>query len=324
MRRASFLLTLAAPIAQALAAQGIGTTAGILLELPATPRAMALGGAYAAVVGDEGSVFVNPAGLAPIRRLAFGVSRESAFFGSTLTTAAGAMRFGRLDLGLGLVYLDMGSDSVVVPDPAFGGDRGLATGALISAYHVLAVGSLAYRRGLLSVGTSVKYLREHIGDKGTALVAPAGDWTASGVAVDLGIAAALFDIAALGFVVQNIGGDLRTTGGAPTPLPRTSRLGFTLNFIDPEGTSRLMATTDWVSPPGGDSYWVLGLEGGVVSRGVGVVGRAGLTAGRAASDRQNVSYGGGLVFHSIRVDYAYQGYDVTGIASHRVGVRVLR
>lgn len=318
MRRALVLLTLAFPVAHGLAAQGTGTTAGILLEVPATPRTLALGGAYAAVVGDEGSVFVNPAGLAPIRRVAFGVSQERAFFGSTLSTGAGAVRIGRFHLGLGLVYLDLGSDSVIVPDPAFGGDRGLATGALISAYHVLGVGSVAYRRGLLSVGTSVKYLREHIGGGGT------GDWTASGLGVDVGVAAALFDIAALGFVVQNIGSDLRTTGGAPAPLPRTTRLGFTLNFIDPQGTSRLMATTDWVSPPGGDSYWAIGLEGGVVSGGGGVVGRAGFAAGRAPSDRQDLSYGGGLVFHSIRVDYAFQGYDVTGIESHRIGVRVLR
>lgn len=318
MRRALVLLTLAFPIAPGLAAQGTGTTAGILLEVPATPRALALGGAYAAVVGDEGSVFVNPAGLAPIRRVALGVSQERAFFGSTLSTGAGAVRIGRFHLGLGLVYLDLGSDSVIVPDPAFGGDRGLATGALISAYQVLGVGSVAYRRGLLSVGTSVKYLREHIGGGGT------GDWTASGLGVDVGVAAALFDIAALGLVVQNLGGDLRTTGTAPAPLPRTTRLGFTLNFIDPQGTSRLMATTDWVSPPGGDSYWAIGLEGGVVSGGVGVVGRAGFAAGRAPSDRQDLSYGGGLVFHSIRVDYAFQGYDVTGIESHRIGVRVLR
>lgn len=323
MGRAATQLTLALAVALAgpprpLIAQGSGTTAGILLEVPATARALALGGAYAAVVGDEGSVFVNPAGLAPIHRVALGVSQERAFFGSTLSTGAAALRVGRLDLGLGLMYLDLGGDSVIVPDAAFGGDRGQATGALISAYNALAVGAIAYRRGLLSVGGSVKYLREHIGGGG------GGDWTASGVGLDVGIAAALFDIAALGFVVQNIGGDLKTTGAAPAPLPRTTRLGFTLNFIDPLGTSRLMATTDWVSPPGGDSYWAIGLEGGVVSRGVGVVGRTGFVAGRAASDRQNLTYGGGLVFHSLRIDYAFQGYDVTGVASHRIGVRVLR
>lgn len=324
MRRAAtlFLLTLPAlalaSVPGALAAQGTGTTAGILLEVPATARALALGGAYAAVVGDEGSVFVNPAGLAPIHRLAAGMSQERGFFGSTLSTGAAAVRMGRLDLGLGFAYLDLGGDSVVVPDPAFGGDRGMTTGALISAYHALAVGAIAYRRGLLSVGASVKYLREHVGTGG------AGDWTAHGVGADLGIAAALFDIAALGVVVQNIGGDVRSSDGGRTPLPRTVRVGFTLNFIDPQGTSRLMATTDWVAPPGGDSYWAIGVEGGAVARGVGVALRAGLAAGRAASDRRGLTYGGGLIFHGLHVDYAVQGHDVTGMPSHRIGLGVVR
>ena len=53
-------------VAAPLAAQGNGTTAGALLELPASARQMAFQGAYAAVVGDEGSVFVNPAGMAPV------------------------------------------------------------------------------------------------------------------------------------------------------------------------------------------------------------------------------------------------------------------
>ncbi len=316
-----FLLTSAALPAAfpcPLAAQGIGTTAGILLEVPATARALALGGAYASVVGDEGSVFMNPAGLAPIHRLAAGISQERGLFGATYTTGAAAVRMGRLDLGLGIAYLDLGGDSVVVPDPAFGGDRGMTTGGLITAYHALAVGSIAYRRGMLSVGANVKFLREHVGTGG------AGDWTAHGVGADLGIAAALFDIAALGVVVQNIGGDVRSSDGARTPLPQTVRVGFTLNFIDPLGVSRLMATTDWVRPPGGDAYWALGVEGGVVSRNVGVVGRAGLAAGRAASDRSGLTYGGGLIFHALRLDYAVQGYDVTGLPSHRIGIRVVR
>jgi hypothetical protein len=61
-----------------------------------------------------------------------------------------------------------------------------------------------------------------------------------------------------------------------------------------------------------------------VSRNVGVVGRAGLAAGRAASDRSGLTYGGGLIFHALRLDYAVQGYDVTGLPSHRIGIRVVR
>ena len=267
------------------------------------------------MVGDEGSIFVNPAGMAPIHRLAAGFSHERGFFGTKLNTGAAALRVGRFHVGLGVMYLDYGSDSVVVPDPAFGGDRGMTTGETFSAYDALAVGALAYRRGIFSLGGSVKYLRQHIGTGG------GGAFTASGAAGDVGVAVAIFDIAALGFTVQNIGGDLRTSSGVGAPLPRTTRIGFTLNFIDPQGTTRMMVTTDWIAPPGGDSWWALALEGGLVTRGVGVLGRAGFAAGRAASDRQDLVYGGGIVLHGLRLDYAYQGYDVTGTATHRFGVR---
>ncbi len=275
---------------------------------------MAFQGAYAAVVGDEGSIFVNPAGMAPIRRTAMGLSYERSVFGTTLSSGAAALRVGRFDAGIGVMYLDFGGDSVIVPDPAFGGDRGMATGQTITAYNALAVGAVAYRRGMISLGGSVKYLREQIGSG-------ASPYAAHGVTGDLGFAIAVFDIMALGAVVQNIGGSLSSSAGTSTPMPRTVRLGFTINIIDPQGTTRFMTTVDWVHPPGGDSYAAFGFEGGVVASGLGIVGRAGIAAGRAPGDRQSVSFGGGLVVKSVRVDYAWQGYTTLGEGSHRFGLR---
>ena len=212
------------------------------------------------------------------------------------------------------MYLDFGGDSVIVPDPAFGGDRGLATGQIITAYNALVVGALAYRRGMLSVGGSMKYLREQIGSG-------ASPYAAQGVTGDLGLAIAVFDIMAIGAAVQNVGGSLSSASGTRTPMPRTVRLGFTINFIDPQGTARFMTTVDWIHPPLGDSYAALGFEGGIVARGLGIVGRAGVAAGRAPGDRRPFSFGGGLVVKSVRVDYAWQGYATLGAASHRFGIR---
>jgi len=304
------LLVFAAP----LAAQN-GTTAGALLEVPATPRALALQGAYASVVGDEGSIFVNPAGMAPIHHLALGLSYEQGLYGTRLSTAALAIRLGRsLDVGFGVMYLDLGGDSVVVPDPSTGGTFGMTTGATITAWNGLAVGALAYRRGMLSVGGSVKVLHEQMGG-----FAPS--YSHSAVAGDVGFAIAVFDIFSLGAVLQNIGGSTQSATGTIGPLPRTGRIGFTLNFIDPQGTARLMATTDWVKPPGGDSYWAFGFESGVVASGVGLLGRLGLSTGRADTDRRFYSLGAGLVVKSLRVDYAWQPYATLAGADQRVGVR---
>jgi len=303
-----------AALAAPLAAQGNGATAGVLLELPGSSRQMAFQGAYAAVVGDEGSIFVNPAGMAPIHRTAMGVTYERSAFGTRLSSGAAALRVGRFDAGLGVMYLDFGGDSVIVPDPAFGGDRGLATGQVITAYNALAVGALAYRRGMISLGGSVKYLREQIGSGSSP-------YAAHGVTGDLGLAIAVFDIMAIGAVVQNVGGSLSNSTGTRVPMPRTTRLGFTINFIDPQGTARFMTTVDWVNPPGGDSYAAFGFEGGIVAGGVGLVGRAGIAAGRAPGDRQPFSFGGGIVVKSVRLDYAWQGYETLGQGSHRFGLR---
>lgn len=311
MRRPAGTLLLATLlVAGAARAQAPGTTGGVLLEIPATARSMALGGATAALIGEAGSVFGNPAGLAPIGRTALSVTFQRYLVDTWLASAAVAVRVSRFHLGFGLRILDFGGDSVIVPDPAFGGDRGIATGATIGAYHALGVGTLTYRRGFVSAGVSVKALREHLGIAGD----PGSN--ASAVGADVGVAAAFFDIAALGVVVQNIGGGVHSDS-ARAPLPHTTRVGFTFNIFDPQGTRRLMSTTEWVAPPGGDAYWIFGFEAGAVSGGVGLLGRIGFVTGRRASDLRSPVLGGGLVFHNLRIDYAYQGLDALGDGMHR-------
>src|SRR2546430_10807806 len=54
---------------------------------------------------------------------------------------------------------------------------------------------------------------------------------------DAGLAIAVFDLMALGVSVQNIGGDFGPAAGG-VHLPRRTRAGFTLNYVDPQGTLR--------------------------------------------------------------------------------------
>ena len=320
-RRAALLLglALAGGGARAALAQATGTTAGALLAIPATARSLALGGAYTAVVGDEGNIFVNPAGLAGISHAALGISYEQYLFDSYLVSGGMAFRSGQLDLGLGVEMLDFGQDTVYRPDPLFGGTRGIADpgGAMVGAYNAAAVGAAAWRLGMFSLGGSVKYLKEHMSIPDTTL------YDASGYGFDVGGAFAFFDIAAFGVVVQNLGPALKTNTGAAAPLPRTVRAGFSLNVVDPQGTPRLMLVGDWVSPRGAKAYWIFGVEGGIVTGGVGLLGRAGIATGQAPSDRKSLSLGGGLVYHNLRLDYAYQGFSTLGTATQRFGLRWL-
>ncbi len=310
-------LALLAALAPApLVAQATGTTAGALLDIPATARILGMGGAYTAVLGDEGSVFANPAGLAPVRRFALGTSYQRYLFDAYLASGAAAFRVGDFDVAGGVQLLNFGQDTVYRPDPAYGGQRGIAdpAGAMVGAYDAVATGTVAYRSGMLSIGANVKYLKERISIPDTAL------YDATGMAYDVGAAAALFDIAAVGVVVQNLGPALTTSTGTAAPLPRTVRAGVSLNIVDPEGVPRLLVAVDWVSPRASGAYWNIGLEGGVVSGGVGLLGRAGVSAGRPASGRSDVVFGGSIVYHALRLDYGYEGFSALGAATHRFGL----
>jgi len=140
-------------------------------------------------------MFANPAGIATIRRLALEGSYEQYVGGTTLSSAAAALRVGRFDWGVGAQALQYpAGPSYQQPD-------------------VLGLTALVFRYGLVAVGTSVKYSRETIAG------VPADAW-----AGDAGVALAVSDILALGASVQNLGGRGGAGGGwgggsPPPPLP---------------------------------------------------------------------------------------------------------
>src|SRR6266571_4744458 len=69
--------------------------------LPGSTRSAGLGGAGAALVGDAGALFSNPAAIATVRRLAFEGSYEQYLGGTTFGAGAMALRVGRFDWGVG-------------------------------------------------------------------------------------------------------------------------------------------------------------------------------------------------------------------------------
>ena len=297
-------LLLAAPAT--LAAQSEGS---VVAALPGSTRAAGLGGAGAAIVGDAGAIFANPAGLATIRRFAIEGSYQRYLAGTGFSSAAVAARVGRLDLGVGALALDYGREPEIVPDPATGGRRGTPTGRSFQSAEILAVSSVVYRYGLIAVGASGKYVRQTI-----------ADWSADAWAGDAGLAIALFDLMALGVSVQNLGGDL---GGGGARLPRRTRAGFTMNYVDPQGTFRLLTTLEGQWPAGRPAVLVVGLEGGLVAKGVGLVGRLGYVSrgGGVVNDASPVTYGASVELGRLHFDYAFQGYDALGGGTHRVGLR---
>jgi len=94
-----------------------------------------------------------------------------------------------------------------------------------------------------------------------------------------------------------------------------------MNYVDPQGTFRLLTTLEGQWPEGHAAVLVAGLEAGVVARGVGIVARVGATGHSAPSDASPTTVGGGVELGRLHVDYAYQGYDTPDGGRHRFGVR---
>lgn len=299
------MLTAILPICPSapLPAQSEGS---VLTSLPGTTRAAALGGAGAALVGDAGAMFANPAGIATIRHLSIEGSYEPYLAGSAVSTAALALRVSRFTWGFGAQALDYGSEPEIVPDPATGGRRGMATGGSFHPYEALASSSIVYRRGFIALGVTAKYNRQQIGSE------MSDAW-----AGDAGVAIAVFDIMAVGVSVQNLGGDL----GAGALLPRRTRAGLTLNYTDPQGTYRLLTTLEGQWTRNRSAVLVQGIEGGIVTGGVGLVARAGYATRATVTDASRFTFGGGVVLGRLALDYAFQAYDALGGGTHRVGLR---
>ena len=74
-------------------AQG-GRTGAIVLELPASARALALGGAYVAAGADDAALFYNPSQLATLEGRAASMSVQPYIEGSTLGALSAAFQLG--------------------------------------------------------------------------------------------------------------------------------------------------------------------------------------------------------------------------------------
>jgi len=177
---------------------------------------------------------------------------------------------------------------------------------------LLGVSTLVFRTGIVALGATAKYARETIG--GARVDAWAGD---------AGLAIAVFDLMALGVSVQNLGGDFGPAAGG-AHLPRRTRAGFTLNYVDPQGSYRLLTTVEgqWPAQGRGSAFVILGIEGGVVARGMGVLGRvgyvghSGVTSASPFTAGASLELGGGR----LHLDYAFRADDALG-ARHRMGLR---
>jgi len=254
-----------------LAAQPGGTPA--ILVIPPSVRAAGLGGATASMIGYAGSVFSNPAGIAPIRILSLEGAVARFDTASTFFSGAAAFRAGSVNLGGGIRYLSFDEGQPLHDN--FEGQTAVT----------LRVKGIAW-----GLGAGYVSMEDSAGAVSRAM-------TAGGA-----LTVYFFDIAALALSARNLGD--WSISGAALDLPDEVRLGFNLNLVDTYSNWRLLATIErfWV---GGNGETAAGIEGGAVIKGVGIVLRAGVAGRHAGSPYSPGTLGGTVVLGRAAIDYAY-------------------
>lgn len=280
-------------------AQGSASTPSIVLSRPLSVRSAGMNGAGAALVGNSGAVFSNPAGIATIRHIGIeGAYRPGPSDGS-ITSGALAWRLRQFDIGVGLARFEPGSDGSSIPVPGVAENSELA-----------GVGSIVYRFGIIAVAGSGKYVRRVVDDS------PEGAFSS-----DAGLAIAVFDIIAIGFSMQNLGGNWGAQSAVE--MPGLTRLAAMWNYVDPLETFRLLSTVELQWPEGQNVRLVVGGEGGMVVHDVGLFGRAAYAAEPTGSVFSHMTYGGSVTMANMALDYAYQESDISGEPAHRFGFRLV-
>ena len=290
-------------------ALGSGRSAGssslIISKLPVGTRAMALGGAYAAMADDPSAIWWNPACLARINSIKAGVQHveqgenvrmENALFAWPVVSGG--------SLGVGASYLGMPPIRQQLEDPLTGAYLG--PGGNLNAYQWKSAGGFGqflsrwgelpmlgalWERG--AIGASLAVLGEQIGS--------AGSYT---VSADLGY---LYDDPATGRRFAVVAREL----GAPTrgaPLPVTGQMGVAQDLGDWSISADVLTATD-------DSYRI---RGGVEWTYQGGGGEASLRLGaqHSFSSHLNSWLSMGLGYHltlpgsmQASIDYAYLPVD---------------
>lgn len=278
----------------------------LVLELPASTRALALGNAFQLASRDSDAVFYHPGRLLRAQGLVGSLQRFSAA-GTLTTLSAGQAWFGG---GVALGIQNLAYEAPVRRPHSVTDILGLSAdeGSLRDEGEVGAsetVISAGYGRSLmgLDVGVVGKCVEQRFDFR-----------KASTVAVDLGLATSAGPLT-IGLSAQNLGQDL-TFAGDDIPLPARLTLGASseaamVGPLDVAATTALSYRLD------GDLVPSMGLEVGYWPiTGRTFVGRVGY---RHRSDDYTAwpfTFGGAFLGDDITLEYAYQGFE-EGDPSHR-------
>jgi hypothetical protein len=299
-RSLALAFTLGVPGIASAQARGYGP---VVLQLPASARAIGFANAYVAVREPE-AVFYNPANAGG--RNAVAVSAERYGSQGVAGSFAGAYVFGPAGLSIGAQVLDFDADGPGYPDLAPNGTRLLTSGPL-AASSLFATMALAIPFKGVRWGVAAKVAQDRVASAREGVLL-----------ADVG-AAKEFGPASVGLSVQNLGTSPRLLGTSAA-LPTRATLGLATGGL-PVGPLDLATSAavsvrrgGRVSPAGGAELSYIPIDGVVFA---GRLGARLPEKGGAAP----VTLGGSFSFDRVSLDYGFEPHQGEG-SGHRVGLRV--
>ena len=302
--RARFVGIAAVCVVPAVARAQAAGFGPIVLQLPASTRAIGFGDAYVGVREPE-AVFYNPAqlGVRP------GVAVSAERYGSVSTAGAVASTyvFGRFGVGIGAQMLDYRALGPAYPEAAPNGEPLLADGPFPASSLVAAAAlEMAYKG--IRWGLTQKLAQDRVSDGRD------GVWL-----TDVGAAREIGPVT-VGATVQNLGASPKMLG-TRAALPTRGTIGVAAAGV-PLGALFDLAASGAVSvrhcarvsPAGGVELGYVPIDG------VTFAGRIG-----ARLPEENgaapITLGASFTFDRVSIDYGFEPYQGSG-SGHRIGIRL--
>ncbi len=279
--------------------------APLVLELPASTRALGLGGVFVLSGSTSEAVLYNPGVINTAR--GFGVDGQRYRSSGTLGTVSAATTIGSGGLAVGVQILSFGMPGATVVDVPFDA-RALLQPGPVAASEI--VGTIGYGRVIkgFRLGVAAKLLEQRIGSNRDATAA-----------FDIGLVRRVFGIT-WGIAAQNLGPGLGTgTGGPDVPLPHRLTLAASTS-TRPVGPLDLLATAAISRRRDGEFIPAGGIEISwwpIVGR--TFTGRIGLR--RVPDDGASpVTFRAAFTADNFTIEYALEQFAGPG-AAHRFGLR---
>ncbi|MBT8398119.1 MAG: hypothetical protein HKO65_09670 [Gemmatimonadetes bacterium] len=282
----------------------------ILLDIPASTRALGLGNSFSLTSGSSEAIFYQPGLLSRAQGYSASIQRFGTSATQVAASAGGSWLSGGVSLGVqhlsyGVDVYELLEDDNRLNLPA---DKGsLRTNGNIGVSEMVLS---------LGLGRTVKGIQ--VGAVGKLIEQRFGRSKAATAAIDIGLSSSTGPLV-VGLAVQNLGEDL-TISGAEVPLPVRYSLGASTQTaqVGPLDLSASGAVIyqqeekDLVPSAGIEvAYWPV--------NGRTFIGRFGFRHLPDGQSGSPITFGGGFRGDNIVLDYAYEGFD-SGSPTHRIGI----